>query len=129
MLAAVRKRGGDRIGASKVSASANDSGVNVKMPLVIDELKRTLIAEGSRAGTVRDPYDRDAAGHRQAATGDRELYGDNVAQLESAQWHLASAAAGIRAANRRVESLEIHRLAIDLELATDGAAICISSGG
>src|SRR5437762_1675058 len=121
MLAGVRKDGGDRIFAS----SAYDGGVNVKVPLIIEDSERAHIRNRIAAAAL-DPYGGgDTAGYRHAVAAHGELYGDNVAEPESAQWRAATSAGGIRAANRRVEPVEIYRLAIDLELAIDGAAIDI----
>src|SRR5882724_8688104 len=125
MLAAVRKCGNNLIFASGLY----DCGVYVKVPLVIDELERTLKADASCAA-AQNRYDRDTARHRQAVACHVELYGDNVPQPENAQGRVATAAAGsIRAANWREEPVKAYRLAIDVELALDGAAIGIPGGG
>src|SRR6185369_3890644 len=99
------------------------------MPFIIEDKERAQIRL-TRAGAFLDPYSRGgAAGYRHAVAAHCELYGDNVTQLETAQWACAIAAGGIRAANRRVESVEIYPLAIGLKLATDRAAIDIPGGG
>src|SRR6266516_2439525 len=124
MPAAVRKDGGDDVFAGK----ADDGGVNVKVPLTIEDFEQAL--KSRRAVAVHDLYSRwGTANYRHAIAKHCELYGDNVAEPESAQWACATATSGIRAANRRVEPVESYRLAIDLELATHGAAVGIGRGG
>src|SRR6266511_134500 len=125
MLAAVRKDGGDCI----YTRIAYDGGVNVKVPLIIEDLEQAPCR--IRAVAVLDLYSRwGAANYRNAIAEHRELYGDNVAEPETAQWACASAIAEDRIrVNRRVESDEIYRSPIDLELATDAAAIDIRRCG
>src|SRR5437773_4572815 len=125
MLAGIRKDGGDCI----YTRFAYDGGVNVKVPHIIEDFEQAV--KSRRAVAVHDLYSRwGTANYRHAIAEHCELYGDNVAEPETAQWRLATAiaAGGIRV-NRRVEPVESYRLAIDLELATHGAAVGIGRGG
>src|ERR1044071_2459506 len=100
MLAAVRKNGGDCI----YTRFTYDGGVNVKVPLIIEDFEKAV--KSRRAVAVHDLYSRwGTANYRHAIAEHCELYRNDVAESVTAQWLGASAIAedGIRV-NRRVES-------------------------
>jgi len=77
MLTAVWQVRSDPVDASKVASGPNDSRVDVKVPLVIDELEGTVKEEVP--GAALDGNGRRTAGHWRVIVVYVKFYRDNVA--------------------------------------------------